>query len=187
MEGSYNQDLSLIQEMLSGFLKTKIIDKKQLSKIDTLVRRSEQGQIKVLNSSLPLDIQRIVFGALRNINTTATGMKERLRNAASRHENPTTAEQAMAIMESLCNVASCIEPYMQKGRFLIDLEEISRLSRILYKKAAMFGFSESQQEQLKKAGITAAQVESFIHSFDSSLSRELEIDEEVKSKLEDSC
>jgi hypothetical protein len=183
---SYNHDLTIIQGMLRSFVRTKTIDVRQLSKMDALIKASQQSQIKVLNSALPLDIQRIVFGAVRNIYTTVQGMKNRLKDAAARHENPTVAEQAMDVMESLFNVVSCVDSYLKGGKVLTDAEEIDKMSRVLYKKAMSYNFCVNQQEQLRKAGITKEQVASFINSFDSSLSRELEIEEEVKSKLENS-
>jgi len=182
---SYKQELNRIQEMLNNFVKTKVIDVKQLTKLDSLIKQSEQDQIRTLNSSLPLDIQRIMFGAVRNMNTSLKGIKERLRSASLRHENPTTAQQALEMMEILSNVAYSIDAYTNERR-ITDVKDIEKLSRILYRKAKSFGFSEDQQTQLTEAGITASQVESFIDHFGNNLSQELDIEEEVHSNLESS-
>jgi len=182
---SYKQDIIQIQSMLNGFVKTKVIDVKQLTKMDSLIKQSEQDQIRTLNSSLPLDTQRTMFGAVRNLNTSIKGMKERLKTASVRHENPTTAEQALEMMEILSNVAYCIDAFTNERR-ITDVKDIEKLSRILYRKAKSFGFSEDQQTQLRDAGITESQVESFIDHFDNNLSQELDIEEEVQSNRESS-
>ena len=67
-----------------------------------------------------------------------------------------------------------------------SLNEIDEYSRILYRKAKAFGFSESLETQLREAGITNSQIESFIGSFDSNLAQELDIEEEVQSNSESS-
>ncbi len=182
---SYKQELVAIQGMLNSFIKTKVIDVKQLSKMDSVIKRSEEDQIRTLNSSMPLDIQRTVFGAVRNIHTTVKAMKGRLLTASARHENPTTAEKALEMMEILSNVAHSIDVFANERR-ITDAKDIEKLSRILYRKAKSFGFSEDQQTQLREAGITEIQVESFINHFGNNLSQELDIEEEVHSNLESS-
>src|SRR3972149_9227075 len=181
---SYKQELTSIREMLNIFIKTKVIDTSQLSKMDSLIKRSEMDQIKALNCSASLNTQRIMFGAIRNVHTTIKGMKEKLKTAAMRDENPTTAEQALELIESLSNVALCVDPFTNENRIITNIENIAKLSRILYRKAKLFGFSEDLQVQLKEAGITEAQVKSFISYFDNNLSQELDIEEEVKSTVE---
>jgi hypothetical protein len=181
---TYKQDINQIQEMLSAFLKCKIIDITQLSKMDPIIKKSEEDQFKTLNCSLPLDVQRTIFGAVRNINITVKSMKEKLKTAALRHENPTTAEKAFEVMESLNNLASCISAY-ENGSRNGNLNEIDVFSRILYRKAKAFGFSEDMHTQLKEAGITGSQIESFIDRFDNNLAQELDIEEEVRSNSED--
>jgi hypothetical protein len=166
--------------MLSVFAKTKTIDISQLSKMDALIKQSERDQIRALSRSLPLDVQRAMFGAIRNIHISIKTMKEKLKTASLRHENPTTAEQALELMESLSNVADYIDPFTNEGRIIAESDEIAKFSRILYRKAKSFGFSEGQQTQLKEAGITKEQVESFVSRFDDNVSQELGIEEEVK-------
>jgi len=181
---SYKQELGNIKEMLNLFLKTKTIDTHQLSKMDSLIERSETDQIKALNCSAPLNTQRIMFGAIRNISTSIKGIKEKLKTAVLRHENPTTAEKALELMESLFNVASCVDSFIDENRIPVNLENVAKLSRILYRKAKSFGFSEDLQEQLKRAGVTEAQVKTFICNFDNNIAQELDIEGEVKSKFE---
>jgi hypothetical protein len=182
---TYKQDISQIQEMLSAFLKNKYIDTAQLKKTDPIIKKSEEDQFKILNCSLPLDVQRTIFGAVRNINITVKSMKQKLKTAAARHENPTTAEKAFEVMESLNNLVSCISSY-ENGSRNGNLNEIDDYSRILYRKAKAFGFSEDMNTQLKEAGVTGPQIESFIDRFDNNLAQELDIEEEVHSNSEDS-
>lgn len=180
---SYSLELTSIQEILRGFARTQTIDAHQLSTMDEIIKRSEQDQFRILNSSFSSDVQRIMFGAIRNINTAVKGMKTRLRTASERRENPTTAEQALELMENLSNVAHYVDLYVNKGQ-ITDLQEIDKLSRLLYRKANSLGFSQDQMEQLKEAGITEKQIESFVSSFDNKVSQQLEIEEEVQSKIE---
>lgn len=181
---AYKNDLIVIHAMLSNFVKNRIIDSKQLSKMDAVINKSEEEQFKTLNCSLPLDVQRTLFGAVRNINTTLKCMKQKLSTAAERHENPTTAENALELMESLNNLVYSINCY-DSGCRNCNLGEIDSFSRILYRKAKSFGFSEDIEIQLKEAGVTSSQIESFIASFDNNIAQELDIEEEVKVNSED--
>jgi hypothetical protein len=181
---SYELELTSIQEMLRGFVRTKTIDIKKLSIMDALIKKSEQDQFVILNSSFPFEIQSSMFGAIRNINTAIRGMKARLVTASERHENPTTAEQALDIIENLSNVASFIDPFASEKKIVAESDEIARVSRTLYRKAKSFGFSEDLETQLKEAGITEKEVKSFIKKFDNNVSQELDIDEEVKPATE---
>lgn len=181
---SYQRELIPIQKMLKRFIETKVIDTSHLSKMDSLIKQSEVDQIRALNRSIPLNTQRIMFGALRNMNTSLKCMKEKLKTAASSHENPTTAEQALELMESLRNVALCVDPFVNENVIVTNMENVEKLSRILYRKAKAFGFSEDVVTQLKQAGITESDVKSFISSFDNNLAQELGIEEEVQSTLE---
>jgi hypothetical protein len=184
---SYKKELASIEEALRQFLANRIIDTKQLSIFDTLIKQSAQDQIRILNSSFPLDVQRTMFGAIRNINTSVVAMKERLMKAAEVHENPTTAEEAMDVMKALSDVIRCVDPYLTTGRVIADLQDIDKLSRKLYRKAQALRFSQGQERQLKDAGITEKQVKLFMNKFHSSLAHELGIEEEVQSNLDDSC
>jgi C4-type Zn-finger protein len=172
--------------MLRAFAKAKTIDVTQLSKMDALIKQSDEDQIRVLNSHLSLQIQRIMFGAIRNINTTLKTMKEKLMIASSRGENPTTAEEALELIEYLSDVAKYVDPFMRKGIIILDPNEMFKLSRMLYRKAKSFGFSEDEQRQLREAGITEEEVESFVNNFDKNACQELDIEEEVRSSVENS-
>jgi len=183
---SYKQNLLNIRKMLNIFIETKNIDTSQLSKMDALIKQSEKDEIRVLSRPLPLDVQRTMFGAFRNITTSVKAMKEKLKTASLKHENPTTAEQALELMESLSNVVYYIDPFVNEGKIVAEPDEIAKFSRILYRKAKSLGFSEDQRAQLKEAGITEKQVKSFVNDFDNNVSQELGIEEEVKPSFENS-
>jgi hypothetical protein len=178
---SYKKEIDSIQQMLNSFLETKLINTQHLSKMDAIIKRSDLDQIKTLNSVSSLSTQRVIFGAIRNINTSLKGMKEKLRTAALRHENPTTAEQAIELMDSLSNVALCIDVFNTGEIHADEIDNIAKLSRILYKKAKAFGFSEDTHTQLKEACVNEAIVKIFVNSFDDNLTAELDLQEEVKS------
>ena len=181
---SYKLELNNIQRMLTLFVESKTIETSQLSKMDSLIKNSALDQIKTLNSVSSLNTQRVIFGAVRNINISLKCMKEKLRTAAAKHENPTTAEKAIELMESLSNVATCIDVFADKGADAKEIENIAKLSRILYKKAKTFGFSEDAKAQLKEACVTTSTVKSFISSFGSNIALELDLEEEVQSSDE---
>lgn len=183
---SYELELTSIQGMLRGFVEAKTIDVKKLSIMDALIKKSEQDQFIILNSSFQFEIQSSIFGAIRNINTALKGIKARLRTASERHENPTTAEQALEIMESLSNVATFIDPFACERRIIAEPDEITKVSRILYRKAKSFGFSEDLETQLNEAGVTEKEVKSFIKRFDNNVAQELDIAEDAKPATENS-
>lgn len=181
----YKQDLDIIQKMLANFVKSKVIDITELPKMDRIIKSSEEAQIRILNySNLPLSTQRIIFGAYRNINTALKSMKEKLSTASLRHENPTTAEQALELMDNFFNVVAYLDTFSFEKT--ADVDVIEKFSRLLYRKAMAFGFCQDLQTQFKEAGISESQVQSFISNFGNNLSQELDIEEEVQSPIEDS-
>jgi hypothetical protein len=183
---SYKRELAKVQEMLNCFIKAKFIDAAKLSIMDKIIKMTEEDQIKILNfSSLPLKTQRTVFGAIRNTSTSLKGMKERLSMASLRHENPTVAELALEIMDSLLNVAGCLERFTIDTK-MTDVETIDKFSRFLYRKSKSFGFCQDVNTQFREAGIQEAQIESFFNDFGSNISQELDIEEEVQSPIENS-
>jgi hypothetical protein len=169
--------------MLSVFAKTKNIDASQLSKMDLMIKQSERDQIRVLNKPLPLTTQRIMFGAFRNINTSVKVMKEKLKTASLKHENPTTAERALELMDILSTLTYYVDPFVNRGEIAVNPDEIAKASRMLYRKARSFGFSENRETQLREAGVTEGQEKSFINDFENNVSQQLGIEEEVKNQI----
>jgi hypothetical protein len=183
---SYSSELASVQEMLRGFVRTKQIEITQLSKINELIKKSTRDQFRILNSSLPFDEQQTMFGAVRNINTAVKGIKAKLTIASEKHENPTTAEQALDLMDNLHAVANFIDNFARGELKVIEIDEIAKVSRILYRKAKSYGFCEDEQVQLKEAGVTKEQIRSFVNSFDSNVSQELGIEEDIPPATKDS-
>ena len=184
---SYKQEVLTIQNMLEKFVDSGKIEAKNLDLMDNIIRWSEEDQIKVLNNSyLPLHAQRSFFGAIRNMNITLKKMKERLKGASSSHENPTSAELCIEILPSLSNLAPYIDSLMNQNALPTEFKNVLEFSRILYKKATNLGFSQDVASQLKEAGITSSQIESFLDRFNKNVALELEIEEEVSSSNENS-
>jgi len=182
---SYSQEIAKIEKMLEGFVESSKIDANQLSLMDNVIKWSEEDQIKVLNNSyLALDVQRLFFGAIRNVNVSMKSMKEKLKGAATRRENPGTAELALELMPSFSNLASYVDLFIGKKGSEIKLDNVTKFSRILYKKAKSYGFYQDVASQLKEAGVTDSQIESFIDSFSRNIAQELDIEEEVSSTVE---
>jgi hypothetical protein len=182
----YEQELTNIQQMLKGFIKSGTIDTKRLSLMNNLINWSEEDQFKILNNaSLSLDEQRPIFGAVRNINVAMKSMKERLELASEKHENPKTAELALELMPSFFTLVPEIDAFLHEKRG-IDLEYVSKFSRILYRKANSLGFSKDVASQLSEAKITHSQVKTFLENLKKNVTVELDIEEEVTSTDESS-
>lgn len=180
----YEQELLSVQKMLEGFSKKGIVDAKRLNLMDNIIKWSEEDQFKILNdASLSLDAQRSIFGAIRNINVAMRTMKERLELSAEKHKNPTTAELALELMPSFFTLVPEIDVFLREKKG-VDLEYVSKFSRILYKKANSLGFSRDLVSQLKEAKITQSQVKTFLESLKKNVAMELDIEEEVSSSDE---
>ena len=182
---AYKDEIAAIRSLLEGFVKSGKIDPNKLSLMDNIINRSEEDQFRVLNKSyLPLDTQRSFFGAIRNMNISLKSIKERLKGAAAIHENPTTAQLALELIPSFLNLAPYIDSFNNGEISAKEVENVSKFSRILYKKARSFGFYQDAISQLKEAGITESQVKSFVDNFRKNIALELEIEEEASSTLE---
>ena len=182
---SYKVELATIQRMLEEFVESGKIDAGKLSLLDKIIKWSEEDQFRVLNKSyLSLNAQRSFFGAIRNVNVSLKSMKERLKGAADIHENPKIAELALELMPSFFNLAPFIDSFNSGEVSAKKAENVSKFSRILYKKAKSFGFSQDTITQLREAGITESQVKSFVDNFSKNVALELEIEEEESSTLE---
>jgi hypothetical protein len=182
----YTQKAESIQRVLGDFRRKGIIDKARLRPLDELIRSSYADQFKILNTpQLSLDQQRSLFGALRNMHTTAKAMKEKLATASERHENPTTAELSLETMESLSMLAPYIDEYFAH-RGVLHTETVNELSRILYKKAKSFGFSEDIASQFKALSIGPQELKCFTERLNQNILVETDIDQDAGSMDEGS-
>jgi hypothetical protein len=173
---SYVEACAVIQRMLRGFLE-RGIDVTKLDTMNRVIKSSEIDQVKILNSYLSLLEQRALFGATRNIHTIIKVMKEKLKIARETHENPTTIELSLEIMQHLSNVASYIDEFMIRGK-AVDINRLNELSRILYKKASYFGFYQDVETQLKDARISEEEVKTFVEKLNENMELEVESEDE---------
>ena len=173
---SYVKGCADIRNMLRNFLEHGI-EVSKLSSMDCLIKSSESDQIKILNSYLSLVEQRVLFGATRNIYNIARAMKEKVKIARETHENPTTLELSLEIMEHLSNVAFYIDEFVVHGKTK-DIDRINELSRILYRKANRFEFYQDMDTQLKDAGITEEEVKTFVEELNKNIELEMETADE---------
>lgn len=182
----YTQKVESIQNVLGDFRRKGIIDKARLGSLDELIRSSYADQLKILNTPrLSLDEQRSLFGAVRNMYTTAKAMRTKLVTASERHENPTTAELSLETTESLLTLAPYIDEYFARGE-MVHLKTVNELSRILYKKAKRYGFSEDISAQFEALGISPEELKSFTEKLNHNIEVETDIDEDVGSPNEGS-
>lgn len=169
---SYVKGCAQIHNMLTDFLKHGI-EVSKLKVMDRLIESSKIDQVRILNSYVSLAEQRTLFGAMRNIYNIITVMKEKLKIARETHENPTTIESSLEILQHLSNVASHVDEFMINGKTK-PMHRIDELSRILYKKANYFGFYHDIDTQLRKAGITEDEVKSFVEKLNENIKLEME-------------
>lgn len=172
---SYVESCVSIRKMLTNFLDYGI-DVSRLDLMDDLIKSSETDQVKILNSYLSLKEQRVLFGATRNICNVVKVMKEKLKIARETHENPTTIELSLEIMENLSNTASFVDEFLINGK-TEDINTVDQLSRILYKKASKLGFYQDIKTQLKDAGITKKEVKTFVEKLSKNI-EEMETEDE---------
>jgi len=163
--------------MLRDFLEHGI-EVTELRLLDRLIKSSEIDQIRILNSYLSLVEQRALFGAMRNIYNIARAMKEKLIIARETHENPTTLELPIEIMQHLSNVAPCIDEFVIHGK-TGDIGRINELSRILYRKANYLGFYQDMETQFKDANITEEEVKTFVEELHKNIELEMETEDET--------
>ena len=172
---SYVKGCEEIRNMLRSFLEHGI-EVSKLGSMDRLIKSSEIDQVKILNSYLSLVEQRALFGATRNIYNIARAMKEKVKIARETHENPTTLELSLEIMEHLSNVAFCIDEFVIHGR-KEDIDRINELSRNLYRKANRFGFYQDMETQLKDARITEDEVKTFVEQLNNNIALAMETED----------
>jgi len=173
---TYSQGFTSIRKMVTVFLE-KGIDIDKLEPLDRLIESAKIDQIRVLNSYQPLAVQRILFGALRNIDSVVGAMKGKIKIARETHENPKTLETSLEILEYLSNLAPYIDGFHTKGK-TEDTERISELSRILYRKANHLGFYGDIETQLKDAKIADDDVKAFVGKLTENIELEVETLEE---------
>jgi len=174
---SYVKACAGIHTMLRDFLEQGI-EVRKLDLMDRLIKSSQIDQIRILNSYLSLIEQRALFGATRNIYTIVRAMKEKLKIARETHENPTTIELSLEMMQHLSNVASYIDEFMVRGK-TVDIKRLNELSRILYKKANSFGFYQDVETQLKDARITDEELKTFVRKLHENIESEMEMQDET--------
>lgn len=169
---SYVKGCAQIRNMLTDFLEHGI-EISKLKVMDRLIESSKIDQVRILNSYVSLAEQRTLFGAMRNTYNIITVMKEKLKIARETHENPTTIESSLEILQHLSTVASYIDEFMIDGKTK-PMHRIDELSRILYKKANYFGFYHDVGTQLRNAGITEEEAKSFVEKLNENIELEME-------------
>lgn len=173
---SYADGFNGILVMLKSFLRNGI-DVNNLEPVNNLIESSKVDQVKILNSYQPLAIQRVFFGAAMNINTIAEVMKERIKVARERHENPLTLDLSLELMDNLVAIAPYMDAFMHDGK-VEDINRTNELSRLLYRKAKILGFNKTTESQLKYAGITQDETKFFVEKLSENIGLEVETRDE---------
>jgi hypothetical protein len=164
--------------VLHQFTKSGVIDKSKLGAFNELAQTAYADELRILNSPrLTLDDQRSLFGAVRNVHVAAKSMRDRLSTASQRHENPVTANQALEVCESLFNLSPYIDGYLKSGK-VPERRTINDISRMLYKKAKRYGFSEDAATQFKALNIGSDDIQNFTKKLEEKIQAEVDADDD---------
>jgi hypothetical protein len=169
---NYVKGLENIRKMLMGFLSNGI-DVTKLEPMDRVIESAKIDQVKILNSYQPLAVQRTLFGAMRNISNVVEVMKEKVRIARETHENPTTLELSLEIIEHLSTIAPYVDDFIIEGK-IREMSRLNELSRILYRKANRLGFYQDVETQLKQARISRDETQAFLERLSENIGLEVE-------------
>jgi len=169
---TYVEGFNAVRAMLKSFLHNGI-DVNQLDPINQVIESSKTDQVKILNSYQPLATQRVFFGAAINISTIAEVMKERIKVARERHENPLTLDLSLELVDAFMAVAPYMDAFIHDGK-VRDLNRINELSRFLYRKANNLGFYKTVETQFQYAGITQDEAKDFVKKLSENIGLEVE-------------
>lgn len=169
---SYANGFNDIRTMLMAFLHSGI-DVNKLDPINHVIESAKRDQVKILNSYQPLTTQRVFFGATMNISTIAEVMKERIKVARERHENPLTLDLSLELLDNLIALAPYIDDFVRDGK-VGNINRTNELSRLLYRKANSLGFYATAESQLKSAGITKDEAKAFVEKLSENIGLEVE-------------
>lgn len=170
---TYTREIAGIRKVIAAFVDTGSIDVGKLKVMNRIIRMTREGQVKVLNMpTLSLEQQRILFSAIRSINTVIEVMKQRLKTALEREENPTTAELSLEIMVSVSNLGNYIDRFLKNRELKIN--KMFEFSRILLKKAKKYGFFKDIKTQLDEIGITSEDVKTFVERLNKNIESEID-------------
>jgi hypothetical protein len=175
---TYADRIKGIEGVLQQFINTGVIDRSKLGAFDDLAQAAYGDELKILNSArLTLDEQRSLFGVVRNVHMTAKAMAAKLASASQKHENPSTADRALAVCDTMLNVSPIIDAYFKTGE--VPERRIVRDSSLtLYKKAKQSGFSEDAATQFKELNISSDEISKFTKKLEESIETRVDADNE---------
>jgi hypothetical protein len=161
-----------IRKMLNIFLRNGI-DASKLDPINRVIESAKSDQIKILNSYQSLSARRVFFGATMNIGTVAEVMRERIKVAKEKDENPLTLDLSLELLDILIALAPYVDEFVYEGK-ITDINRTNELSRLLYRKANSLGFYINTETQLKSAGITKDEAKAFVEKLIENIGLEIE-------------
>lgn len=168
---SYINNLNI---MLNSFIsKGKIENKEAEEKLSKFVEVLKINQFDVLCKTLAEEDQDIIFNALRNLRIIINEIKNQLKIAFERHENPTTAERCLVLMPFIQNLSKNIKNFeINKNGHLIST--ISMDTRILRKKAKEYNLLTSIENEIKEANLPAEEIKNFCESLNQRIELEMQ-------------
>jgi hypothetical protein len=171
---NYSTPILEIEKILQSFIKNKKIEPKEIEgKIDNLGTMMRNEQFKLFYEPLSDEQQNIIFNALRNVRLLTTEMRDQLKVAHEKGENPTTAERCISVVPSISNVCYQLDQF-QKTRNIKLIPTIERNVRIIRKKAEEYSILPTIEKELIDVELPEKEIKSIFDEFNKNIELELE-------------
>lgn len=160
----YIFDFSNLSRLLSSFIKEgKInpeISEKEIKYLDKSLKKT---QFEILIEPISDNQQNVLFNALRNLRIVIIEIKDQLKTASIRGENPTTAERCISLVPFMNNLSKVMYEF-QRNKSDMVLKDISRNTRILRKKAKEYSLLTSLEKEMSEVELPVDEIKTFCES-----------------------
>ncbi|MCX6822134.1 MAG: hypothetical protein NTW30_05140 [Candidatus Aenigmarchaeota archaeon] len=151
----------------------RIEPKEAEEKINGFAEILKSHQFEILQKSLPEEEQNIIFNALRNLRIIINEMRDQLKTAFERKENPITAERCLALMPFIQNLSKSIDEFeIHKNGRLISY--ISMNTRNLRKKAKQYNLLTSLENEMKEVNLPIEEIKNFCDELNKKIELEMQ-------------
>jgi len=171
---NYTPFISNLNAMLNSFISNKKIETKEVEeKLNKFVDVLKADQFDLLCKPLSESDQDVIFGALRNLRVIMTEIKNQLKVAFERHENPTTAERCLVLMPFIQNLSEKVKHY-EASRTDHLISDIQTDTKNLRKKAKDYHLLASIEDELKDITLPAEDIKSFCEQLNQNIELEMQ-------------
>jgi hypothetical protein len=171
---SCNIQFNSLQQILYSFIKNGKIDsdisERKIDEIDVLLKKN---QFEVLSGKLSDYYENTIFNALRNLRLIINEMRDQLKTAFKRGENPTTAERCLAMIPFIDNIVDGICDF-QKKENPHSISRVLRDTRILRKKAWQNSLMSSFEKEIEGIKLPNEEIKELFDKFNENITSEIE-------------